>query len=184
MAVALSFWGKGLGKANQEEFDRLTSLPIGKRFWIDLKSNGVSVFLGLMVFVIAVYRNVWSSQILALLLFVPGVFLIDIIIREIRIAYKKQYDYVIPATYINVFTIANLFIIIVIQQTLNEVTSIKTDLKYFGTKVYLDDEFIVSDSSITYVGQTKNYLFMYNLKQDESIVVPKSEVKKIVIKRK
>lgn len=56
---------------------------------------------------------------------------------------------------------------------------------YIGTEVYLKDgTVLLSDSSIYYIGKTKNYLFYYNEIKKSALIYPMSEVNKMSIKNK
>jgi hypothetical protein len=106
----------------------------------------------------------------------PGIYIILFFIQEVRIAYRKQYNYIIPATYVNV----GIFIIsmtsYIIYDTLNSAYDIKNYKKYLGSEIQIDSKVIKSDSVITYIGQTKNYIFFYNRKTKESTTYPKDKL--------
>jgi hypothetical protein len=52
--------------------------------------------------------------------------------------------------------------------------------RYFGVKViYQDNRVFVSDSTNYYIGNTSNYLFIYNEKEDKTVVERISDVKSI-----
>jgi hypothetical protein len=106
------------------------------------------------------------------------------LLRELEIAYKQQYDYSIPPTYFNTFLLLFMMTSYIISDTLKDATAIKHEYKYYGTEIQFENETIKSDSIVTYVGQTKNYIFFYNLHKKESIIYPKNKLIKIKLTKK
>lgn len=62
--------------------------------------------------------------------------------------------------------------------------SIKEKHLFKKIDIYLEKEIFKSDTSKTVIGQTQNYVFTYDYKTQESNVIPKSDIKKLVIKEK
>ena len=177
--IFLSFWGKAIGEHNTQTYNSLAQLTFKQRL---SKSYGEDKFFficGLLYTVSIFFFGNWNEHKLALLLMFPGVYIIFFILQEIRIAYQKQYNYSIPITYFNVFVFLTLLTIYIIQDALNDVYEIKVKKKYLGSEIQMNDQIIKSDSTVSYVGQTKNYIFFYNLKKNESIVYPKSQLRSI-----
>ena len=80
----------------------------------------------------------------------------------------------------------------IILSTIYEYRLIKHDKKYFGTRIDLNKESIIkdsthillSDSSNFYIGQTNKYIFIHHMKDDRTSVYPISSVLKFDIKIK
>jgi hypothetical protein len=51
--------------------------------------------------------------------------------------------------------------------------------KYVGTKVITEDSTYISTNNNYYIGQTSNYVFIFNKKQNQSTIIPVSNIKRI-----
>ncbi|MBS1649218.1 MAG: hypothetical protein JSR09_05875 [Bacteroidetes bacterium] len=182
--IILSFWGEAMGRQSNIDFAKKAELTFGQRLKGDIKQNFILVLLYTTVFFFIIFKGTWTLQGFLLLLLNPGLFIILFIVRELRIAYKRQFNYSIPVTYINLFLLSYLFIVVVIQNVLSDVQDITKKYKYYGTTVFVGNDIIKSDSTITYIGQTKNYLFFNNLLKKENIIYPKTNLKKLIVVKK
>jgi len=184
LLILLSFWGKSMGKINSETFQENIQMSFTERIIKDLKKRKIIYTLFLIEIIIIVFWGKWDEAKVALIIMFPGMYIVDFVISELRIAYKKQYNYYIPPTYLNTYTILSLFTIFIIRDTLNEVIEIKYNHKYYGTEVQFENEKIKSDSVNNYIGQTRNYIFFYNLNNRESNIYPKSRMISIKLKER
>lgn len=182
--LIVSFWGNEIGKANNSQFQKKSEMTLGKRIKADFKQNWILIILYVAVFIFAIVKGTWDLQGFLQFILNPGTFIILFILRELRISYKRQFNYNISATYLNLFLLSYLFINVLVQDVLTEYKSITKDFKYIGTSAYFGDEKIISDSTITYVGQTQDYIFFTNLKTKENIIYPKKNLTKIITKVK
>jgi hypothetical protein len=182
--LLISFWGRSLGESNAKDYAEASQLNFLQRIKLDIRRNKLSFILGAFCIILVIFFGKWDEKKIAIIVSYPGIFLIVFLMREIRIAYSKQYNYSIPATYLNVFLILYLLTTVTVRDTLNDVAAIKENYKYLGTQVKLDQTVITSDSTTTYVGQTKNYIFFYNLKTKESYTYPKTKLASIKLAKK
>lgn len=174
--LLLSFFGNTIGKVNAESFNKSLNLKFYLRLLNDFKEYYIAFILGLINIIIFLFVGKMNEAKIALFVIFPGIYIVFFIVRELRIAYKKQYNYSIPATYVNIFIILFMMTSFILRDTLNDVHKIKQQFKYFGSEVQFDNEKIKSDSIITYIGQTRNYIFFYNLKINTSIIYPKTRI--------
>jgi hypothetical protein len=70
-----------------------------------------------------------------------------------------------------------------INRTYGEIETVKTDKIYYKTTFFVGSEKYVSDSSHYYIGQTKNFLFYYNEKEQSTTVFPMSDIKSITFQK-
>ncbi|RPD44428.1 hypothetical protein [Paracnuella aquatica] len=83
----------------------------------------------------------------------------------------------------NLFTFF-LIGLLIVYLTLIEVRTVKRSKYYYGTQINLDnDEKFVSDSSTYFIGNTKNYLFIYSEETNSTRVLPMSRIKEIVFRK-
>ncbi len=184
MLAMLTFFGKKIGEESQKSFTQNSELNFVERIKSDFKEFYILIILTLVLLIFQLVTNKWNYQLLCTLISYPGIYVIIFITREVRISYIKQYRYTIPATYINIFMMAYLFITLIIQNTFKEATEIKDEHKYFGTEIYFEKDTIKCDSNITYVGQTKNFLFVYDIQKHKSLVFPKTKLQKLILVQK
>lgn len=59
---------------------------------------------------------------------------------------------------------------------------VKNRILYCGTKMMIDGKEVIADSSVYYVGQTRNYLFWYDARESTPIIYPAGKLEKLVIK--
>jgi hypothetical protein len=182
--VILSFWGEAIGRQNNIEFTKKAELTFGQRLKVDMKQNFILVILYTAVFFLIIFKGTWTRQSFLLLVLNPGLFIIFFIVRELRIAYKRQFNYNISVTYINLFLLGYLFIVVIVLNVLSNVEDITQKYKYYGTIVFVGNDTIKSDSTITYIGQTKNFIFFSDLSKKVNIVYPKSDLKKLIVVKK
>jgi hypothetical protein len=182
--IILSFWGNAIGQQNNVEFQKKSEMPFGQRIKTDLKQNWFLIILYFATFILSFIKGTWNLLGFLQIILNPGMFLIFFLLRELRISYKRQFNYNIPVTYLNLFLFSYLFVMLVVQNVLSEFSSITKDLKYVGTTAFVGDEKIISDSTVTYIGQTQEYIFFSNLKTKENIIYPKKDLRKIITKTK
>jgi hypothetical protein len=105
-----------------------------------------------------------------------------VIIKEMEIKHKKfQSSFEFQAfTY---FLLIGLLVTFFVGYIGSAQAKAVRDLKsYYGTIVQLDDNSkIISDSSFYYVGNTRNYLFLYNEKEKKTSIIPMSKIKELTI---
>jgi len=180
--VILSFWGNAIGQVNNLEFQKKSEITFGQRIETDFKQNWFIIILYVVVLIFLFIKGTWNLQGFLQIILIPGMFTIFFLMRELRISYKRQFNYNVPVTYLNLFLLSYLFVMIVVQNVLNEFNSITKYYKYIGTTAFIGEEKIISDSTITYIGQTQDYIFFSNLKTKENIIYPKKALKKIITK--
>jgi len=56
--------------------------------------------------------------------------------------------------------------------------------RYEGTKVFFENDTIIANDSILFVGKTRNFIFFYNENNHSAVIFPMGEVRKIEIKRR
>jgi len=184
MLLFWGFWGKSVGNANAETFGRKVQIKFYQRIKNDFTRNKFGFIFGTFGTIFLIFWGKWDENKIASFIIFPGMYLFIFTLRELEIAYKQQYDYSIPPTYFNTFLLLFMMTSYIISDTLKDATSIKHGYKYYGTEVQFDNETIKSDSIVTYVGQTRNYIFFYNLHKKESIIYPKSKLIKIKLTKK
>ncbi len=72
----------------------------------------------------------------------------------------------------------------VILNSTTDYISIRYNKKYKGTIIKTSDTMIVSNSTLYYIGKTRNFVFLNNEKDSSVTVIPMSEVKELKIKSK
>lgn len=176
--LLMSFFGNDMAKSNEEKFNERKNSTFLTR-----QKSYVYYYILIIIFIIPLF---WVKSDFFKLQSLSGIAIFSYLILhyEIRIAYLKQYNYEIPFTYLNTAVIIYFALVVTTKDLYYDVQKIKSDLKYYGTEIKLEKETIKSDSTITYVGQTNNYLFMYNLKTGESISYPRSKVEYLKLKKK
>jgi hypothetical protein len=78
-----------------------------------------------------------------------------------------------------------LFISAVLCTALNGLFNamlVKNRILYCGTKMIFDGKELIADSSLYYVGQTMNYLFWYDARENTPVIYPAGKLEKLVIK--
>jgi hypothetical protein len=181
--ILLSFLGKPIGEANTAIFNDKATLNFWKRLGKKFKEDKYVIISSLIVICLIVIKGKWTESKIALLLsytLSPAVFFIAI---EIRIAYVKQFTYTIPATYMNIFFTLWLTGQTVIYFTLLDINSIKYSYKYLGSEIQYEQKVIKSDSVNTFVGQTKAFIFFYNLTTRQSTVYTKDKLVNLSIRQ-
>jgi hypothetical protein len=178
--LVLTFWGEVIAKSNTITFEEKLSKNFSQRVFSDIKENIFPFILTLIGIIFFIVKGKWSIEIGAIYFSYFGCYIVIFITREIRIAYKKQYNYSIPPTYLNFFFLIYLFTILLLQNTIQEIKEIKEKHKYLGTMIFLEKETITCDSNNTYVGQTNDYLFLYSISEKRSTVIPKKGIQKII----
>lgn len=187
MLLFWGFWGKSVGKANAETFEREVQFNFYQRIKNDFKRNKFGFIFGIIILgstIFLIFWGKWDENTIASFIMFPGLYISYFIIRELQFAYKQQYDYSIPPTYFNTFLLLYLMTSYIMSDTLKEATEIKHGYKFYGTEIQFDNETIKSDSIVTYVGQTRNYIFFYDLHNKESIIYPKNKLIKIKLTKK
>lgn len=146
------------------------------------------LFLGtiilLMIYSFSSYINSLNANIFrnASILFI-AILVYQILWFEISYKYKKLYENEISQTYSNLILIVYFLTIYNIFFTYSNIEKIE---KSEGTKVSfcIDDDYFKSDSDNIYIGQCKEYLFMYNKKNKEAKVFKRSDITNLILKEK
>jgi hypothetical protein len=182
--ILLSFFGKSIGNENKVTYKSQLEFKFWERIVIDFKESKLLCIISIIIILFVLIRCGLHWDTLIYFLMFPGINLIILLVREIRITYWKQYKYSISTTYINVFYILCMVTIITLFFTINEASDVKKRNIYYGTEIQLENENIKSDSITTYIGQTKGYIYLYNKKEKKSISIPRDRVVKLILKRK
>lgn len=79
-----------------------------------------------------------------------------------------------------------VFVFIVYQVLVNTNTEARRAYngRYIGTVIKTKDTTYISDSTMFYVGKTKEYYFIYNKKKNNAIIIPDGEIEKVTYKTK
>jgi len=106
------------------------------------------------------------------------VFLIFLTEIEIRHKYFQSSDSF--KFYIQVLIYSTLVVALVIYTGYRQALSVKERKIYYGTAIELEgNSRIVSDSTTYYIGNTKNYLYVYHEKDGSTDVIPMTRIKLI-----
>lgn len=101
---------------------------------------------------------------------------IIITILIVYFSYKIKYTFKFSTYSITAFVLISTFLSIQFTNSMQEGIEIKYNLKYKGTEIIADGKKYISSFNTTYIGRTKEYLFFYNLKLKNTIVVSSSKV--------
>lgn len=141
----------------------------------------VSLVLGLIFYFISAYNKSYLSEVFGYFLLINIIyFLISLSIQEIKRKDRNQKrlkkDNLIYEIY-SYLLLRVLFLIFI--YTLIEVQRVKHESRYVNTQITLDDNSIISDSTNFYIGNTNNYVFVFNKTQDRTSVFPMTRVRQI-----
>lgn len=179
--IILSFWGNSIGEGNNLEFQKKSEMTFWQRIKTDIRENWFIIILYVVFLIFSFIRGTWNLRGFLQIILNPGIFIILFLIRELKISYQRLFNYSIPVTYINLFLLSYLFVVMVVQDVLSEFNNITKKYKYIGTTAFIGEEKIISDSTISYIGQTQDYIIFNNLKTKENIIYPRRDVKKFII---
>lgn len=187
-AVLIGMWGNPIAKENNELFNYQLHTSFKERIKKDIKTNTIlkTMYLVSIAFsLIAFFRGTYNELTFVALISFCNIWLIHFIIREIRISHFKNNKEHISVTYINLLTLCSTLFSIVIINAFIEVYSIKYNLKFYGTQLEVNNGTVYrSDSTLTYVGKTANYVFFSNLKNSEALIIPCSKINILKLRTK
>jgi hypothetical protein len=188
VAIILGLWGRAIGKENVERFNNQLNTSFKERIKRDFKSSLVLTILysiTMCIHIISFIKGTYNEKTFASLVTLCNFWFIIIIFREIRISYFKNNNTHISATYNNLIILCTTLFSIVISNALYEAYDIKHSMKFYGTQIITENGTIYkSDSTLTFVGKTSEYLFFYNTKTPEAVIIPCSKISKIILKKK
>jgi len=140
--------------------------------------NGIAiVFLFTVIFQNLSFTKLWLCLISFYIILI-----LQFIVLEIRRTYIIIYGKADHVLFFNIILFVSIFTTLIIFYSYYDIIMVKTDKKYFGTELLLEDTRIISDSTNYYIGKTNNYLFYYKENEKKTIVYPMSRIKKITFK--
>jgi len=115
-------------------------------------------------------------------IFFLAVFLFVILTTEIDIQHAKFNSSNKSKRFISIIINTLLFIGFVIAFTQTQIKAIKNDKSTYGVSIIFDnDKLLISDSVNYYIGNTKNYLFIYHERNNTTDVIPMTRIKQLTI---
>ena len=152
-----------------------------------LKRNITAILLLLLMIAFTIISAIWNEKnYLLFYRFSWMIFIIlffNIMLMEFRRKYKIINGNYFDSTYNNLLIISFLFTAYIIQSTYSEIEEVEN---HNGPIVcfHSSKKLIQSEENLIYIGQTKNYFFMYNLKDKETYVYTRNEISNLVIRKK
>ena len=171
LVVVAIFGGHKPADKQSEIVERVLSHENGfKRFWEYLKENYFTILL-----------MINFSRFNGYFIIFPFVHYIS---YEANFVLRKRYGTELDSTYFNVFWYIFVFTLMDYSFMQNEIKAVKANTKYTGTTMQLKGAETVSttDSTLVFVGKTKNYFYLYDKKKETAVIIPSSEVIKVNLK--
>jgi len=124
------------------------------------------------------WSNLIYTYLLALALYIFLIFLNEIELKHKQFKSSESFRF-----WTQLLIYCTIIVVLVIYIGFRQASSVKKLKYYYGTTVKLDDNSeIVSDSSAYFIGNTKNYLYVYHEKDSSVVIIPMSKIKQIIYK--
>lgn len=133
--------------------------------------------LGIGPFIIIFKAPSFSDKLLGFLFLAAAIFFLLFIFRH------EKLETLITSDGMSLSLFLMMFFILFIIRTSGEISSVEKG-EYVGTKIVTSDSTYTSTDSTYYIGQTSNYVFFYNKKDNHTTIIPSSEVKKLELYRR
>jgi hypothetical protein len=156
------------------------SIKLKDRFKNHYNLNKELVWLSILILFIYLISFIWLREkfwdTLMGTFIIPSLLLFNILLLEFRNKYKILYNKYFDPTINNIILLIFLFGLLTVSSVHSEIkeTESKQELKI--TFSYLN-ETLNTSKSLKYVGQTRNFLFLYDLKKKESRIFEISELR-------
>lgn len=144
------------------------------------KLNKELFWLSILILFIHIMNFIWFRErfwgVLMETFIIPSLLLFNILLLEFRNKYKSLYNNYFDPTINNIILIIFMFFLFTLSSVNSEIkkTEKKQELKIGFT--YLSQNFS-TNKSLKYIGQTRNFLFLYDLERKESRVFEISELR-------
>lgn len=166
------FVGHPIGQMNAAVAERIESENnFVKRTWIFLK-----IYCSLIFFILlSIYLGKPNFTLIVITLTM-------FILLQTRFVLKKYYNSGLEPTYSNIIALFAISIWFGFNETRNQVKEIALG-KYNGTVLNIKDkEKLVADTTIVYIGKTKDYYYLYDKTKQNAVIIPSDEVSKVELK--
>jgi hypothetical protein len=111
-----------------------------------------------------------------------GLLIVAWFLFEFDRKYKLCYDVYFDRTYFNLVTVFSLFVCFSIESAFFEIKDVESGNKAIVSFKY-SDKIITSNNQTLYIGETKEYLFLYDKKMKTTSVFPKGEISDFTIRK-
>jgi len=175
----LVYWKKH-EESKEKEFEALKRSNPSKQFQLIWKKKKWDLFL-LVAVIVSLFFNIVS---LGYIIFVSIIIFVPIILDLIQIRHVEFYGRRINPTYYNIVITLTLLIGVMLYHTSNEIDYIKNGKFEESSITTTDSVIITNDSTIIYVGKTKEYVFLYDNNKQSSIIIPMSKINELRIHKK
>lgn len=132
-----------------------------------------------ILFIIIAFFGFYFKEYYLQVIMICGLIFISLIIIPI---FFIDINSPLQKTFINVFAIISLILIIIFIGSLETYTVDKG--KYSGTQIYTRDTTYTSSDTSYFIGKTEKYIFIYNKFDTTTLIIPSESVTKIVMKSK
>jgi hypothetical protein len=105
---------------------------------------------------------------------------------ELNFVLRKRYNTELSATYFNVGWFVLIFVLMGFRRLETEIRLAKEGGRYNGTTLQLSKEesITTTDSTIAYIGKTKDYYYLYDKKKGNAVIIPSDKVERVDLKNK
>lgn len=101
---------------------------------------------------------------------------------QTKFVIKKYYNSDLDATYINIIALLVASVGFEYGELNRQINQVD-DGKYRGTILNIKDkEPIVADSTMIFVGKTKEYYYLFDKKKENALIIPSGEVDRVDLK--
>ncbi|MEN0007985.1 hypothetical protein [Flavobacterium nitrogenifigens] len=138
-----------------------------------------------LIFTIACY--IWKPENIYFFVLVDVMLLFVLIFLYCLLEYRRKYKITfgrsLNSTYNNLILTVFVFLLFVFQSAYIEIKTVVKESPYFVCFEYLKKDY-QSEINYFYLGQTKNYLFMYDNLNKEAIVFNRKDVNNFVVRKR
>ncbi len=158
-----------------------------KRVWNYISTRQTFTILILFIFIFSIisycFKKETFSTFVIMFLYAFTMYVSIFLLLEYKRKYKEVTDKEFDGTYSNLVTLFIVFFLFTIQTTYNDIEKTKTRNPVMICFKYLEED-VQSNQNLLYVGQTKNYIFIYDKITKETKVYSRSDVKMLAIEKR
>ena len=144
------------------------------------------LFIVLMYILAGIVAYIWKPAVFYSFVVVGSFFfliaLYPFMVFEFKRKYYLVYKQKVDATYSNLLLVIVMFFLAVLQNTFLEIKRVEENDNLFVSFEYLERSF-ESGSKFIFLGQTKNYVFIYNQENEETSVFPRKDLTNFTVRK-
>lgn len=161
--------------------------PFRKRAWNYICTRKALAFLVLILFIFLIISYYFNRKVFSTVVIMFFYSLTTYVAMFLLLEYKRKYkevtDKEFDGTYSNLIALFIVFFLFTIQTTYSDIEKTKNRNPVMICFKYLEEN-IQSNQNLLYVGQTKNYIFIYDKITKETKVYSRSDIKMLAIEKR